>query len=70
MVPVMPRFLLPHTRPIGYHVGSAENPFYTAWRDAIQVYNGIPTVSRPTAEDLQNPESEVRRIIGRVMADG
>jgi hypothetical protein len=67
MVPLMPRFLLPHTRPIGYHVGSAKHPFYGAWRDAIHIYNGIPTISRPTLDEIQDPESEARRVMRDAM---
>jgi len=70
MVPVMPRFLLPHTRPIGYHVGFGTSEFYPAWRDAVTIYDGIPTIARPTAEELNNPESEARRLLREIFGKG
>lgn len=70
MVPVMPRFLLPHTRPIGYHVGYGTSEFYPAWRDAVKIYNGIPTIARPAAGELNNPESEARRLLREIFGKG
>ena len=64
MVPIMPRFLLPHTRPIGYLAfPETHSPFYEAWRDAVHLYHGIPTITRPSVADICDPDSEVRRVI-------
>jgi hypothetical protein len=63
MVPIIPQFLLPHTRPIGY-LGFPEtkSAFYEGWRDSLRVYRGIPTITKPSMEDLRNPDSECRRV--------
>ncbi|MEW5977365.1 MAG: DUF6259 domain-containing protein [Acidobacteriota bacterium] len=64
MVPLLPRFTLPHTRPIGYLAFTeTSHAFYGGWRDALRVYRGIPTITRPTLAELQDPDSEVRRVI-------
>jgi hypothetical protein len=64
MVPIVPHLLLPHTRPIGY-LGFPEtkSAFYEGWRDSLLVYRGIPTITRPSLEDLRNEDSEVRRVM-------
>jgi len=64
MVPVTSRFLLPHTRPIGYVAfPPTTSPDYAAWRDSLRIYEGVPTLTRPTLGDLNDPESEARRVI-------
>jgi hypothetical protein len=68
MVPIMPRFLHPYTRPFGY-LGFPEthSKFYPAWRDAVAKYGGIPTITKPTFDELNNPDSEVRRVMRKSM---
>jgi hypothetical protein len=68
MVPIMPRFLMPHTQPIGYHVGNPEGPYYAGWRDALHIYGAMPTMGSPTIAMLGDSESETRRVIGRAFA--
>jgi hypothetical protein len=67
MVPVTTRFVSPHTRPIGY-VGFPETGsyYYEAWRDALDVYGGIMTLTKPTFGELEDSSSEVRRVMNQV----
>jgi Domain of unknown function (DUF6259) len=67
MVPVTTRFMLPHTRPIGY-VGfpDSASPYYEGWRDALFAYGGIPTLTKPTFRELEDDQSEVRRVMSRL----
>ena len=69
MVPILPRFLMPHTMPIGY-LGFPEtkSPFYAGWRDALRVYHGIPTLTFPTYEELKDESGEVRRAMREAMS--
>ena len=64
MVPLVTRFISPHTRPMGY-IGFPEtsSPYYEAWRDALHVYGGIPTLTEPTLREMEDNESEVRRVM-------
>jgi hypothetical protein len=64
MVPLTIRFVSPHTRPIGY-VGFPEtnSPYYASWRDALHVYGGIATITRPAFQELKDDNSEVRRVM-------
>jgi hypothetical protein len=64
MVPVTTRFVSPHTRPMGY-VGfpSTSSPYYEAWRDGLYAYGGIPTLTKPTTEEMNDANSEVRRVM-------
>ncbi len=64
MVPVTSRFISPHTRPIGY-VGFPEtsSPYYEGWRDALYTYGGIMTLTKPTMHEMEDPRSEVRRVM-------
>lgn len=64
MVPFTSRFVSPHTRPIGY-VGFPEtgSPYYEGWRDALFVYGGIPTLTKPTIPEMQDSKSEARRVM-------
>jgi hypothetical protein len=68
MVPILPQFLLPHTRPIGY-LGFPEtkSAFYEGWRDSLRIYRGIPTITKPSIEDLRNQDSECRRVFREAM---
>ncbi len=67
MVPVTTRFVSPHTRAIGY-VGFPEtsSPYYEAWRDALHVYGGILTLTKPTFGEMADSNSEVRRVMRQV----
>ena len=69
MVPILPHFTSPHSYPIGY-LGFPEtsNPFYTGWRDALVVYGGVSTITRPTLEELRDEDGEVRRVIGALFS--
>jgi hypothetical protein len=69
MVPLTTRFVSPHTRPIGY-VGFPEtsSPYYEAWRDALHVYGGIMTLTKPTFEEMRDRSSEVRRVMRQAFA--
>lgn len=70
MVPITTRFVLPHTRPIGY-VGfpDTSSPYYEAWRDALFAYGGIPTLTKPTLQELADSQSEVRRVMSSAFPD-
>jgi len=70
MVPIMTRFLHPYTRPFGY-LGFPEthSKFYPAWRDAVAKYGGIPTITKPTFDELNDPDSEVRRVMRKAMEE-
>jgi len=64
IVPLVSRYILPHTRPIGYLAfPETSNEFYSGWRDSLHVYRGIPTITRPTLSDIDDAGSEVRRIM-------
>lgn len=67
MVPITSRFVEPHTRPMGY-LGFPEtsNPYYEGWRDALHVYNGIPTITKPTITEIEDNEGEVRRVMKNI----
>lgn len=70
MVPIMTRFLEPHTRPFGYlGFPDTSSSFYPGMRDAVEKYHGIPTLTRPTFDEMKNPESEVRRVMRTSMKE-
>ncbi len=66
MVPLVSRYVLPHTHMTGTTDHETSSPFYAGWRDALHVYSGIPIICLRTVDDLQDPESEVRRVIKQV----
>jgi hypothetical protein len=69
MVPLVPAFLDPFTRPIGYlGFPPTESSFYPGWRDSVRAYQGIPTLRQPQLHELEDPESEVRRLFLEAMA--
>ena len=69
MIPILPRFLDPHTKPMGYlGFPETQSPFYAAWRDALRVYHGIPTLTFPTFEELKDESGEVHRAIREAMS--
>ena len=45
----------------------ARHRYYAGWRDALHVYGGIPTLTRPTIAGLQDYDSEVLRVIRESM---
>jgi len=64
MVPLVSELVLPHTRPIGYlGFPDTRSSFYAGWRDALYVYKGVTTLTRPTIDEIKDPESEVRRVL-------
>lgn len=68
MVPIVSQYILPLTHPIGYLAfPPTSSPFYEGWRDALHVYRGIPTITRPTMEEMRDPNSEVRRVMRETM---
>lgn len=69
MVPMLSRFCLPRTRPIGY-LGYPEtsSSHYYAWRDAVALHGGVPTITRPTIEELRDEDGEVRRVFRRALS--
>jgi hypothetical protein len=69
MVPLVPRYILPHTRITGsFAQQPASNPYYADFRDALHLYGGIPSLTRPTLAEIQDSESEVRRVFREAMA--
>jgi hypothetical protein len=68
IVPLVSRYILPHTRPIGYLAfPETSSPFYTGWRDSLHIYSGIPTITRPSMADLEDADSEVRHVMREAM---
>jgi len=68
MVPLVPKYILPLTHPIGYLAfPPTSSPYYAGWRDALHVYEGIPTITRPTMEEMRDPNSEVSRVMRETM---
>lgn len=64
MVPLVSRIILPYTRPIGYlGFPDTRSSFYGGWRDALHIYKGISTLTRPTIDEIKGPDSEVRRVM-------
>lgn len=71
MVPMLTRFCEPRTRPIGYlGFPRTQSAFYPGWRDALSVYDGIPTITRPTLDEIRDADGEVRRVFRRAMRSG
>jgi hypothetical protein len=69
MVPLVPRFVLPHTHILGsFAMPPTSNPYYGDFRDGLRLYGGLPSVTRPTMEEIRDPESEVRRVFREAMA--
>jgi hypothetical protein len=64
MIPLIPKLILPYTRPMGY-LGFPEtrSSFYYGWRDALYIYKGIPTLTRPTIDEIKDSKSEVQHIL-------
>jgi hypothetical protein len=68
IVPLVSRYVLPHTRPLGYLAfPETSSPFYAGWRDSLAIYQGIPTITRPSLADLEDPASEVRSVMRETM---
>ena len=70
MVPIVSELVLPHTHPIGYlGFPDTRSSFYAGWRDALHIYRGILTLTRPTVDEIKDPESEVRRVLRRAFPE-
>jgi hypothetical protein len=70
MVPIVSRFVAPHTRPFGYlGFPDTSSSFYPGWRDAVKKNCGIPTLTRPTFDEMRDPGSEVRRVMRTPMKE-
>jgi hypothetical protein len=68
IVPLVSRYILPHTRPMGYLAyPETSSAYYTGWRDSLHIYQGLPTLTRPSVSDLEDANSEVRRVIHEAM---
>jgi hypothetical protein len=68
MIPIVPRFLNPYTRLIGYLAfPRTSSPFYAGWRDSLAVYGGIATLTSPSIDQLKDGQSEARRLIREAM---
>jgi hypothetical protein len=69
MVPLVPRFVLPHTHILGsFALPPTSNAYYCDFRDGLRVYRGIPSLTHPTMEEIRDAESEVRRVFREAMA--
>lgn len=66
MVPLVTRFLGPHTRLLGGW--DVSTPILDPRApDGVNIYSPIPAIERPTTEQLEDPESVIRRTIDRAL---